>query len=85
MRSPQKIRAPQLSRTEIICRADSLTKQFAKSIDPEIALVYTSFDAVYREIIYPEYEIEIQEHVDLGFDERGDKIRRLNVRWSGTD
>ena len=34
---------------------------FAKSIEPELALVSTSFDAIYSEIIYPMYEIEIKE------------------------
>lgn len=74
MTDPQQIQAPQFSNSEIIRRAEKLTKQFAKSIEPEIALLFTSFDAIYAEIIYPEFEIELRENYDLGFDEDGVKI-----------
>jgi hypothetical protein len=32
------------------------------------------FDVIYQEFIYPEYEIELNEDRDLGFDEAGEKI-----------
>lgn len=74
MRNPQQIQPPKFSNSEIIQRAEELTKLYAKSIEPELALAFTSFDAVYSEIIYPEFEIELRENYDLGFDEDGIKI-----------
>ena len=74
MRNPHQIRPPKFSNAEIILRAEELTKKFARSIEPEIASAYTSFDAIYQEIIYPEFEIEIREDCDLGFDENDAKI-----------
>jgi hypothetical protein len=43
-------------------------------IDPHLALIYTSFDRIYEEFIYPEYEIELVENRDLGHDQFGEKI-----------
>ena len=68
-----KIIAPPFSRQEIITLAESFTKRFAKAIEPEMALVYTEFDAIYERFIYPEYEVKIEEEVVLGFDETGEK------------
>ncbi len=68
------ITAPKLCNSEIIRIAEQLTIRYARLIEPELGLLYTGFDAIYREIIYPEFEIEIVEGEDLGFDENGEKI-----------
>ena len=74
MRDSQQIQAPKFTNAEIIKRAEELTKRWARHVGPDIGLVLTSFDAIYNEIIYPEYEIKLKENCDLGFDEEGVKI-----------
>lgn len=70
----RRINPPPYTRQQIVQFAEELSKRYARSVDPEVALLGISFDAVYEQIIYPEYEIVLVEDQDLGFDDGGEKI-----------
>lgn len=72
--SSNHVRPPKFSNSEIIEKAERLSKQYAMSVEPELALLATSFDAVYENVIYPNYGIELIETEDLGHDDDGQKI-----------
>lgn len=70
----QGIRPPAFSRRHIVHLAEGLSRQYALSVEPELALLAISFDAVYEHIIYPDYGIVLIEGVDLGYDHEGKKV-----------
>lgn len=80
----RRVKPPPFSRQQIIQIAERLSKKYALSVDPELALLGISFDAVYDHIIYPEYEIALVEDRDLGFDEHGVKIFGEFDLWTNT-
>jgi hypothetical protein len=65
--------APMFTRKHIVDLADALTIEYAHCVGLERARHGISFEALYRNVIYPRYEIEIVEDCDLGFDQ-GQKI-----------
>lgn len=66
---------PPFSKRQIIEKADALIRPFVQSMPLRRFLeVGHSFDTVYEELIYPEYEICIEEHHDLGFRSLNEKI-----------
>jgi hypothetical protein len=72
--SPPHIKAPPYSARQIIQQAEDLTKEYARSVEPEAALLGISFDAVYEQLIYPKYGIVLVDDQDLGFTDCGDEI-----------
>lgn len=71
------IGAPPLSRKEIVTQAEALAARFLLDFwkgRVQTRLVCISFDAVYDNLIYPEYEIGLIEDEDLGVSDTGEKI-----------
>ena len=71
------IGAPPLSRREIVTQAEALAERFLLDFwngRVQTRLICISFDAVYDNLIYPEYEIRLIEDEDLGVGENGEKI-----------
>lgn len=64
---------PQISPAEIIRLAESIGDQYRNAVG-NLARLGIPFDRVYEEVIYPEWEIELVEHIDLGKDSFGNKI-----------
>ena len=62
-----------LKTSEIQNRAEQLTLAYAEQVGLDAARLGISFQAVYEELIYPDYGIELQEGLDLGFDDTGRK------------
>ncbi len=73
-RNSRQVSAPPLSRSQIIEMAESLSIEYATTVDHDLALLSIGFDAIYDNVIYPQYEIALDESRDLGFDEAGYKI-----------
>ena len=69
-----KLRPPPLSNTAIIARAEMLAEQYLRLANAPIELIGISFDAVYEQIIYPNYGIVLEDGYDLGVDEHGEKV-----------
>lgn len=68
------INAPPFRRNEIIELAEQITFKYARSVGNERAQLGISFDLVFDNVIYPEYEIELVDDKDLGEDDEGSKI-----------
>jgi hypothetical protein len=68
------VRTPPFSREYIIREAEALGEEVIGLIDLPDELSLVNFDVAFDEIIYPRYEIVLNESEDLGFDERGEKI-----------
>lgn len=51
-----------------------MSKKNAGLIEPETALCAISFSSVYDNVVYPQYEIIVEEGCDLGVDDEGQKI-----------
>ena len=68
------IRAPKLSKVDVIAAADRLTRQYRETLGDEIALLGMRFDLIYERVIYPDYEIVLEERCALGHDAQGSKI-----------
>jgi len=71
---PFRLKPEILTNGEIQNRAERLTLNFAEQVGLDVARLGINFQVVYEEIIYPDYGIEIQEGLDLGFDDAGKKI-----------
>jgi hypothetical protein len=66
---------PELLTTgEIQDQAEKLTLTYAEQVGWDAARLGISFQAVYEEVIYPDFGIELQEGLDLGFDDSGKKV-----------
>ncbi len=72
--SVPRLKPEVLSVSEIQKRAERLTAVYAEQVGLEIASLGISFQAVYEEVIYPDYGVEIREGLELGHDEAGNKI-----------
>ncbi|HTU24832.1 MAG TPA: hypothetical protein VMF30_05515 [Pirellulales bacterium] len=69
-----RIRPERLSLSEIAARAKRLTDSYFRACGLPLDIISISFDAVYDQIIYPQFGIKLYEDHDLGFDEAGKKI-----------
>src|SRR5437016_4462903 len=70
-----QIQAPPLRRQEIIERAGQLIEQYRRVVGTTRIFHYgLHFDDVYEQVIYPEYQIGLDESQDLGTDAVGKKI-----------
>ncbi|MCY2986998.1 MAG: hypothetical protein NTY19_03910 [Planctomycetota bacterium] len=76
--------APVFSRRHIVETAERLSRQYALLVEPELALMAVSFDAVYEQVIYPDFGIVLVEDEDLGFDDEGKKILGQYDPWENT-
>lgn len=66
---------PPFSKRQIIEKANALILPYVDSMPRRRFLeVGHSFDMIYEEVIYPEYEICIEEHHELGFHSPDEKI-----------
>jgi hypothetical protein len=63
-----------LKTSEIQERAEQLTLAYAEQVGLEVARLGINFQVVYEEVIYPDFGIELQEGLDLGFDDSGKKL-----------
>jgi hypothetical protein len=63
-------RAEQLT----LAYAEQLTLAYAEQVGLEAARLGIRFQVVYEEVIYPDFGIELQEGLDLGFDDSGKKL-----------
>lgn len=69
------IRAPAISRRRIIETAEDISRRYFHAVGLDRIDLGISFDSVYEHLIYPEYEIDLIEDEDLGYDsESGEKI-----------
>ena len=73
-RSLPRLKPEVLTNREIQNRAEQLTLDYAEQVGLDEARLGISFQAVYEELIYPDYGVELQEGLDLGVDESGNKI-----------
>jgi hypothetical protein len=69
-----RIRPLAISRDGIIFQAEELTKKYAWQSNLEVGVFAINFDAIYEQIIYPDYGIELRDDLNLGFDADGSKI-----------
>jgi hypothetical protein len=70
-----QIRPLAATNTEIIKRAEQLTRQFAWTMPRFPADLFTiNFDYIYENYIYPEYGVVLREGCKLGCDDAGEKI-----------
>ncbi len=69
-----RIKPEILKTSEIQNRAEQLTLAYAEQVGLDAARLGISFQVVYEELIYPDFGIELQEGLDLGFDDAGKKI-----------
>lgn len=63
----------QISRHEIIRLAEKLTVDY-REMYPELAHLGISINKVFEEFIYPDYEVKLIDHLDLGRDINGNQI-----------
>lgn len=70
----EQIKPPPFSRSEIVRRATDLFRGYADCVGNDFAMLGINFDVIFKKYIYPQYEIELIEDCDLGFDEEGEKI-----------
>jgi hypothetical protein len=70
-----RVTPPPLSSGQVIEHADKLIKEYC-SIVGRSALVHYGlrFEDVYEQVIYPKYEIELDETQELDVDDNGTKI-----------
>lgn len=67
--------APSLSPGRIIAAADRLINEYVSIVGKEYIITNgLHFDHVYEELLYPKFEIRLEEDVDLGVDQQGVKI-----------
>jgi len=69
-----RLRPEILKTSEIQERAEQLTLAYAEQVGLEVARLGINFQVVYEEVIYPDFGIELQEGLDLGFDDSGKKL-----------
>ena len=69
-----RLRPEILETSEIQERAEQLTLAYAEQVGLEVARLGINFQVVYEEVIYPDFGIELQEGLDLGFDDSGKKL-----------
>lgn len=69
-----RIRPQRLNTADIVARAGLLTDAYFNQCGMPLRTVSISFDAVYEQIIYPDYGIVLDETRDLGYDAEGKKI-----------
>lgn len=69
-----RIRPQPLSKSKIIEKARRLSDKYFRVCGLPTPLMAISFDAVYEQVIYPDYGISLEESEDLGYDDRGEKI-----------
>jgi hypothetical protein len=70
-----KIKPPPYSSEQVVKQAERLIEDFRAIVGRSWLLHHgLRFDDVYEQVIYPKYEIELDETKDLGFDEAGKKI-----------
>ncbi len=67
------LKACPISRSEIIRLAETLTLDF-RSLAGDRALLGIDRERVFEELIYPKYEVQLIDHLDLGRDEAGNRI-----------
>ncbi|MCA9078864.1 MAG: hypothetical protein KDA93_27825, partial [Planctomycetaceae bacterium] len=68
------IPAPPFTRMEVISRAEQFIGGYLNSIDRREVPLGISFDVIYEDYIYPEFEIRLVENCQLGVDDTGCKI-----------
>lgn len=71
---PALIRPPRFSPSQIIEVAEKLWEAYFRQCELPPELLTISFDALYDQVIYPEYGIALEEHEDLGIDSAGKKV-----------
>lgn len=69
------IRPPTITRRKIIEAAEGISRRYFHVVGLDRIELGISFDSVYEHLIYPEYEIDLIEDEDLGYDPvSGEKI-----------
>ncbi len=68
------IRPPTFSRRQIIGKADALIRRHFDLVGLNAARLGMRFESIYENVIYPEYEIDLELGENLGDDESGSKI-----------
>ncbi len=76
-----EIKPPPYRSAQIVDRAVQLIEEYCSIVGRSTLLLRgLRFDDVFAQVIYPKYEIELDETQDLGFDDAGKKILvRLQV------
>jgi hypothetical protein len=69
-----RISPPPFSRQRIVQAAESLTAACLRAVGLSELSLGINFDVAYEQFIYPTYGIILVEDIDLGCDERGEKI-----------
>lgn len=67
------LRAQKYTKVEIINAADRLTRKYQKALG-DLAILGMNFDRFYEHVIYPDYDVQIEENCNLGYDADGSKI-----------
>src|SRR4051812_22864053 len=63
-----------IPKSEIFLAAESLALDYLDLVGRERASLGMDFDRVFEELIYPKYEVDLIDNIDLGRDEFGKRI-----------
>lgn len=63
-----------IPKLEIIRTAEALTLRYRDLVGEGRAALGIDFNCVFDDLIYPDYEVALTEHMDLGHDEAGNKV-----------